>query len=88
VKLQSASIKRTGFAQNFNSESVQLAEFLPNSDSDRYSSAANSGKHVQLSDDSASGQITAKQLSLLKSRSFFSKYRHFGLPSVCSGKAR
>ena len=47
--------KGTEFSQNCNSERGQLAELLPNSDSDGYSSAANSGKHVQFSGDSASG---------------------------------
>lgn len=55
MKLHSAFNKRTGFSQNCNSERSQLAELLPNSDSDGYSSAANSGKHVQLSGDRTSG---------------------------------
>ena len=46
--------KGTEFSQNCNSERGQLVELLPNSDSDGYSSTAESDKPVQLSD-SASG---------------------------------
>jgi len=57
VNLHREFNKGTEFSQNCNSERGQLAELLPNSDSDGYSSAANSGKHVQFSGDSASGWI-------------------------------
>ena len=56
VKLHSSFNKGTGYLQNCNSERGQLAELLPYSDSDDYSST-NSGKHVQLSGDSAIGLI-------------------------------
>ena len=47
VKSHSSFNKRTGFSQNCNSGRGQLAELLPNS-----------GKHMQLSVDSASGECT------------------------------
>jgi len=55
VKLHREFNKGPEFSQNCNFERGQLAELVPNSDSDGYSSAADSGKHVELSGDSASG---------------------------------
>jgi len=48
VKLHSIFKKGTGFSQKCNSERSPFAKLLPNSYSDRYSFAANSGTQAHM----------------------------------------